>query len=310
MDVTDRIREDQELRRRTEQLTAANDQLRRTNEQLRQTQAQLVHSEKLASLGTLAAGMAHEINNPLAVAFNNTAVLERDVGGVLELLASYREGRNAIAAADPEVAGRIGQLEEHWDVDYIQNHLVEVVRATRRALERVAKIVSDLRSFARLDRSQLSEMDPNESLEQALGLLAPHLARLNITVERDLQNVPLLECSAASVNQVLFQLLMNAVQAIEDGGKGSGRIRVATRAIEDEVEIEIADDGCGIAPEVLPRLFDPFFTTKPVGRGTGLGLSISHSIVAEHGGRIEVDGAVGQGSSFRVRFPLQRAATG
>ena len=308
VDVTGRIREEQELRRRTEQLTEANEQLRQINRQLRETQAQLVHSEKLAGLGTLAAGMAHEINNPLAFASNNAAVLERDTSALLEILAAYQQGRPAIAAAMPELDARIEQLEQHWLLPYLQEHLASVARSTRRGIHRVAQIVASLRAFAQLDRSQTAEIHLSESLDQALELLCELFSRHHIEVVRDYQPVAPVECAAASVNQVFYHLLVNAAEAIEDGGKGSGRIRVATRTEENEAVVEIADDGCGIAPETLPRIFDPFFTTKAVGRGTGLGLSISHGLIVDHGGRIEVESTVRQGALFRVRLPLGRAS--
>ncbi len=309
IDVTDRIRAEQELRRRTELLTEANDQLRQANFQLKQTQAQLVHTEKLAALGTLAAGMAHELNNPLAFASNNAAVLERDVATVLVLIAAYREGRSAIATNIPELDERLDQLERQGDLAYLQEHLVDTARATRRGVLRAAKIVADLRSFARLDLAHLAEINPNDSLDQAITLLGEHLTRLQIEVIRDYGTLPSLECVVGSINQVLFHLLMNAVQAIEDAARRSGRITVSTRAQADEMVIEITDDGCGIPAEVLPRIFDPFFTTKPVGRGTGLGLSISHGIVTEHQGRIEVENNVGQGARCRLRLPIRRLAT-
>jgi two-component system NtrC family sensor kinase len=307
VDVTDRISEVQELRRRTEQLTAANEQLRLTNERLKEAQAQLVQSEKLAAIGTLAAGMAHEINNPLAFASNNAAVLERDTTAVLEILAAYQEARGAIEAALPELAARIDGLEGQAELPYIQEHLVGVAGSMRRGLKRVAQIVAGLRDFARLDRSRVTDVNPNESLEQSLALLGEHLERAHIEAVRDYGEVPAIECAAASINQVLFHLLINAVQAVEDGGKGSGRIGVATRVEGNDIVIEVADDGCGIPPEILPRIFDPFYTTKPVGRGTGLGLSTCHGIVAEQGGRIEVESIPGEGSLFRVRLPLRQA---
>jgi signal transduction histidine kinase len=305
--VTDRISEVQELRRRTEQLTAANEQLRLTNERLKEAQAQLVQSEKLAALGTLAAGMAHEINNPLAFASNNAAVLERDTTAVLEILAAYQEARGAIEAALPDLAARIDGLEGQAELPYIQEHLVGVASSMRRGLKRVAQIVAGLRDFARLDRSLVADVNPNESLEQSLVLLGEHLERAHIEAVRDYGEVPSIECAAASINQMLFHMLINAVQAVEDGGKGSGRIRVATRVEGNDIVIEVADDGCGIPSEILPRIFDPFYTTKPVGRGTGLGLSTCHGIVAEQGGRIEVESTPGEGSLFRVRLPLRQA---
>jgi signal transduction histidine kinase len=304
VDVTGRIREEQELRRRTEQLTAVNERLRQINQQLVETQSQLIHSEKLAALGTLAAGMAHEMNNPLAFASNNAEVLERDTTALLEILAAYQEGRPAIVAALPELAERIAQIEQQWLLPYLQESLGGIARATRRGIQRVAQIVASLRAFAQLDRSRVSEIRLNEALDQALELLGELFSRYRITVVRDYGEVALLECAAASINQVLYHLLANAAHAVEDGGKGSGCVRVATRTEGDEAVIEVSDDGCGIPPDVLPRIFDPFFTTKEVGRGTGLGLSLSHGLVTDHGGRVEVESSLGAGTCVRVWLPL------
>jgi len=304
-DVTDRVRAEQELRRRTEQLTAANERLRLVNQKLKETQSQLVHTEKLAALGTLAAGMAHEINNPLAFATNNVAVLERDIADLLKLLACYQEGWNDRPGANPEIAARIGELEAEVDLSYLRKNLPRIVSATREGLGRVAKIVQNLRNFAQLDHAEIGLIDVNESLNQSLEAISDSLGRQKITVVRRYQDVPLLECAAAHLNQVFLNLLMNAMQAIEAAGKAAGQIEVATRAADGEIVVEIADDGCGIPDDVLSKIFDPFFTTKPIGRGTGLGLSISHGIISEHGGRIEVQSTVGQGTRCQIHLPIE-----
>ena len=308
-DVTDRIREQQELKRRTEQLTAAYERLHQVNQELKQTQGQLVHTEKLAALGTLSAGMAHEINNPLAIAMNNVAVLDRELSSLLEVVACYQEGLDDLRATQPELAARIERLQEEADLPYLQENLPGMVQATRKGLRRVAQIVQNLRGFAQLDRAKIGDVDINESIDLSLEMLDELLSREQIRVERDFGTLPLLEAAEAHLNQVFLNLLMNAKQAIEGRGKPSGTIRVTTRLFDGEIVVEVADDGCGIPADVLPKVFDPFFTTKPVGHGTGLGLSISHGIVAEHGGRIEVESRPGLGSRFRVRLPLHRTPT-
>jgi two-component system, NtrC family, sensor kinase len=307
-DVTERVQAEQELRRRTDQLTTANEQLRQINQKLKEAQGQLVHSEKLASLGTLAAGMAHEINNPLAFVMNNVAVLGRDVKDLLRLLALYEEGLGDLRTARPELASRIEHVQVETDLPYVRDNLPRMTDATRQGLQRVAKIVENLRGFAQLDRSEIALVDINSALDHSLGMLADSLSQQQVTVKREYQVLPLLECAAAPLNQVFLNLLMNALQAIEGTGRRSGTIRVTTHADEREIVVDIADDGSGIPPDVVPRIFDPFFTTKPVGRGTGLGLSITHGIVADHGGRIDVESNPGVGSRFRVHLPTDREA--
>jgi signal transduction histidine kinase len=254
--------------------------------------------------------MAHEINNPLAFAMNNVSVLGREIGDLLRLVILYQGGLAEIQRAQPELARSIEQLQSEADIPYLEQNLPRMTEATRQGLQRVAKIVENLRGFAQLDRSAIAVVDLNQSLDHSLGMLADSLAQQKVTVERDFATLPPLECAGAQLNQAFLNLLLNALQAIEATGRGSGQLRLATRAAEGDVVIEVADDGCGIPPDVLPRIFDPFFTTKPVGRGTGLGLSIGHGIIAEHGGRIEVESTVGVGTVFKIHLPVEREKSG
>ena len=171
-------------------------------------------------------------------------------------------------------------------------------------MKRVSDIVQGLRGFARLDQAAVDKVDLHELIASSLLMIQGRLERRGIHIGRTYGDLPRIVCGPAQINQVILNLLVNAMQAIEQTNRGRGRIEIRTRSQGEEVVLEIADDGVGIAPEVLSRIFDPFFTTKPVGQGTGLGLSISHSIVADHGGRLEVESTPGQGSRFRVILPV------
>ncbi len=270
---------------------------------LREAQAALVQNEKLASLGLLAAGMAHEINNPVAYVTNNLTVLRRDMLAALEVLEAYRQGDTARAA----------RLETEADLAYFQANFARTCDTTLEGLQRIRDIVGNLRDFARLDEADFKEADLNAALSSALEMLRHEIKRKGIELTTDLQPLPPVLCHPGKLNQVFLNLLANAVQASSPGGAVSARTRfdpspltpLPGRARDAEVVIEIEDNGSGIRPEHLPHIFEPFFTTKPVGQGTGLGLSVSFGIVRDHGGAIEVETAVDRGSTFRVRLPRQ-----
>ena len=269
-------------------------------------QGRVVQAEKLASIGLLSAGVAHEINNPLAYVSNNLAVLERDVGGLALVLAAYEEARPIVETADPELAERIARLTLENDLPYIQGNLGPMLQSTRQGVKRVTAIVQNLREFARLDQAAIDRLDLNAAISCCLELIRGRLERHKIDVVQNLGEIPPIVCAPGQINQVILNLLLNAQQAIEETGRGRGRIEIGTRTNGREVILEITDDGCGIPKEIHSRIFDAFFTTKPVGEGTGLGLSISHSIVSDHGGRIEFESTPGKGSRFRVILPVEK----
>jgi PAS domain S-box-containing protein len=286
--------------------------IRDTTERERMRSA-LVQSEKLASIGLLSAGVAHEINNPLAYVGNNLAVLDRDVKGLMGLLNVYEAGRERLAQVDPEAARRAKDLAEELDLPYVRDNLGRVLTRTREGVQRVARIVQNLRGLARTDRPQMEDALLTDLVETSFELVRGRLQRRGIRVETDFQ-IRHLRCVPAQISQVILNLLVNALQAIESkAGEQGGVIRIASGlsplspdgkgAGARDVVIEIADNGCGIQPNDLARLFDPFFTTKPVGEGTGLGLSITHGIITGHGGRIEVESTPGEGSRFRIYLP-------
>jgi signal transduction histidine kinase len=274
---------EQRVRTRTAELEDANRDLEEALRELQAAEAQLVQSEKMASLGRLVAGVAHEINNPVSFIANSVAPLRRRLA----------------KAADAPSAESATLLREAEDL----------VGIMAKGAERAAAIVKDLRTFSRLDEATRKPLDVRESLEVSLRLLE-HRWRDRITVHRNYGDLPALEGDPGQINQVFLNVLGNACDAIADA---SGNVWITTEADDGSVRIAIRDDGPGIPADLQSRIFDPFFTTKDVGAGTGLGLSISHGIVAAHGGRIEVESAPGHGALFTIVLParsLDSAACG
>ena len=262
------------VQRRTADLAKKNRELAETLEKLTRAQDQLVRSEKMASIGQLVAGIAHEINNPVNAIVNTVGPLEEAV--------------QQIAGADLSAA------------DAAQAEVIEMLRVVQRGAQRTKAIVQALHNYSRTDDESVVEVDLNRSIDDSLELLR-HLLRQSIQVERDFGAVGRIRGHAGQLNQVFMNLLTNAAQAV--AGRESATIWVATYENPAGVTIEVRDNGAGIPPEVLPRIFDPFFTTKDVGEGSGLGLSIVHGIVERHGGTIEVDSTPGVGTRFRVHLP-------
>ncbi|HWG48010.1 MAG TPA: response regulator [Gemmataceae bacterium] len=275
------------------------------NRALRETQAALVQTEKLASLGQLAAGMAHEINNPIAYVANNLAVLRRDVPAALQVFDKYREGREPLRTVAPDLVAEAERMEKDIDLAYIRDSLPRLFERSLDGLKRVRDIIKNLRDFARLDEANFKEADLNASLQSTLEIVGHEIKKNAIQMRTDFALLPPVLCHPGKINQVFLNILMNAIQASPSGAVIEARTRVDETLSTFGVAIEFQDNGCGIKPEHLPHLFDPFFTTKPVGQGTGLGLSVSYGIIRDHGGIIEVESAVGRGTLFRIRLPLR-----
>lgn len=266
--------------------------------------AMLIQNERLASIGLLSAGVAHEINNPLAFVGNNLAVLERDSKGLMELLEHYVSHRLHLARVAAEAAARADTLAQELDLDYVRENLPRLIKRTREGVDRVSRIVQSLRGLARTDTPKRQDTHLPDLVESSLEILRGRLRRSGIEVVQEHDPSPRALCVSSQISQVFLNLFVNAVQAVESVRPQGGRIVVRTRRLADEMLIEVEDNGCGIEPGHIPRLFDPFFTTKDVGEGTGLGLSISHNIITGHGGRLEVRSKPGEGSLFRISLPL------
>ena len=268
--------------------------------------AVLLQNEKLASIGLLSAGVAHEINNPLAFVANNLAVLERDNKGLMEVLKRYEALRPRLAAVAPDEAAALADLAEEIDLPYVRDNLARLLSRTREGVDRVTRIVHSLRGLARTDPPRRQAISLPDLVENSLEIIRGQLKRRNVEVVTEYDAESTVQCVQTQISQVLLNLLVNAEQAIAATGRTEGgRISVLTKRLDDEMLIQVGDNGTGIAPADLPKVFDPFFTTKDVGEGTGLGLSIAHNIIRAHGGRIEVDSEVGAGTRFYVFLPLQ-----
>src|SRR5678816_3950172 len=241
----------------------------------------------------MVAGVAHEINNPLSFVNNNVAVLQRDVNALKQLLMLYRQADDVIAANNQELSGWIREMEEAIDLPYTLSNLDELLTRSRDGLRRIQQIVRDLRDFARLDESDLLEIDLNEGIESTVNIIRGRAKKKQIELEMDLRPLPKVTCYPAKINQVVMNLLANAIDACND----RGRVKVHTEPVDGKVLIEVADNGNGIDPAIRDRIFDPFFTTKPPGEGTGLGLSISYGIIQDHGCLLYTSDAADERSS-------------
>ena len=259
---------------------------------------QAIQAEKLASIGQLAAGVAHEINNPVGFVLSNFGSLERYVQDMFRVLSAYEAIEPLVPAGAPQLSA-LASARTAADIDYIKEDLGELVSQSRDGLDRVRRIVQDLKDFAHAGEAHWQRADLVRGLESTLNVVRNEI-KYKAEVVKRCESLPDVECVPSQLNQVFMNLLVNAAQAIPD----RGTITIACGTRDDEVWIEVQDTGCGMAPEVARRIFDPFFTTKPVGQGTGLGLSVSYSIVKRHGGRIEVESTPGEGTTFRVWMPI------
>lgn len=276
-------------------LNEKNSELESAYATLTATQAQIVQQEKMASIGQLSAGVAHEINNPMGFITSNLTTLGKYVDKITGFL---RLQRSALADCDKAVADRLREAERSIKLDFILEDIGNLVAESLDGADRVRHIVKDLKSFARADDGERVATDINGCVESAITISWNEI-KYKATLERQLGVVPPVPCSPNQLNQVLVNLLINAVQAIEK----EGRITVRSWHEAPWACISVSDTGCGIHPETISRVFEPFFTTKEVGAGTGLGLSISYDLIRRHGGDILVESALGTGTTFTIRLP-------
>ncbi len=282
---------------RTSELARANYQLEQEHavmkallSQIKETQQQLLQSEKMAAIGQLAAGVAHEINNPIGFVNSNLGSLKAYTSNLLRLIEAYE-------SSQPEVIARARQAA---DLEFLREDLPSLLAESQAGLDRVTRIVQDLKDFSRVDQAERQRADLNAAMNSTLNIVRNELkCKADVIVE--LGDIPEIDCAPAQLNQVFMNLLVNAAQAIS----GHGKIFVRSGFDKGNVWFEIEDTGAGMSAETRSRIFEPFFTTKPVGKGTGLGLSISYDIVVKrHQGRLEVHSEFGRGSRFRIWLPI------
>lgn len=269
-------------------------------QKLEEAHNQLLQSEKLASIGQLAAGVAHEINNPIGFVNSNLGTLKSYVDDLLQLIGLYEESQSQ-QACEPSLQQAIADQRRRMDFEYLRDDIGKLIAESIDGTARVRRIVHDLRDFSRLDSNDWVWADLHAGLESTLNVVWNEL-KFKAEVVREFGTLPLVQCLPSQLNQVFMNMLVNAAQAIAE----RGRITLRSGQQGDQVWISIADTGAGIAPELMTKIFDPFFTTKPVGKGTGLGLSVSYGIVQKHGGRIDVESTAGEGTTFTIWLPVKR----
>jgi signal transduction histidine kinase len=295
----ERALERRSLLREAEQYKKAleerNTELASRKAELEHLQAQIVHTEKMASLGQLAAGIAHELNNPAGFIYGNMEFLKDCVSGLEELLSVYDN-----TTLPAPLAADINAVKEKIGYEQSLEALSSIVSDCYEGADRIRDVVQNLRLFSRLDEAEFKKVDLHEGIESTIRLLARYFTNGSIELHRDYSGLPLVDCYAGQLNQVWMNLLTNAIHAV---GR-NGHIRISTRLKNQDVLVTVVDTGKGIEPEHLDKIFDPFFTTKPVGEGTGLGLSITYGIVERHGGSIAVESCPGMGTTFTVTLPI------
>lgn len=292
---------EQRVQERTAELDQRNAEIQQAYDDLKKVQAQLLQQDKMASVGQLAAGVAHEINNPMGYIISNLGSL----GKYVEKMSAYLDAdEKVLSGCDQATREMAAKERQKYKIDHIRRDMPDLISESSDGAQRVRQIVQDLKSFSRMDSAEFAHADITEGLESTLSIAWNEL-KYKATVIKEYGQLPLVWCNMGQLNQVFLNLLVNAAHAITDHGE----IRIATWEENGTVRISIRDTGSGIQPENLKRIFDPFYTTKEVGKGTGLGLAIAYDIVVnKHGGRIDVTSEVGVGTTFTIMLPKKESA--
>ncbi len=292
------------LKEEHQRVQRRNADLEQAHAALQSAQAQLVQSEKLASVGQLAAGVAHEINNPIGFIMSNLGTLKTYTDVMQELIQGYRSYSASAREESPQpaVLEQMKELEDAEDIEFVLEDIGDLLHDSIEGTKRVKDIVQGLKSFSRVDDAKMCDDDLHKGIDSTLKVVENEI-KYKCEVIRDYGDIPLVYCNLAQLNQVFMNLIVNAAQAMES----QGTITITTRQDNDVVVLRFRDTGSGIPADKIGNIFDPFFTTKPVGSGTGLGLSISFGVIQDHGGTIEASSEVGAGTEFTIRLPLTGA---
>ena len=265
--------------------------------ELQDMQSQLIQTEKMSSLGSMVAGIAHEINNPISFIHGNLKPLTHNIDDLTDLLSSYEEEY-------PNPSDAIAEKREDLDIDFVIEDIAKICSSIKVGTSRVREIVISLRNYSRLDEAAVKEVNLCEGLDSTLLILG-HRLKEDIAIVKQYEPLPLVKCSPAQLNQVFTNIIANAIDAMVDAATEPKQLTLTTHICEaDQVQISIKDNGPGMPPEIQAKIFDPFFTTKAVGKGTGLGLGICFKIIEQHQGKLEVISAVGQGTEFLITLPI------
>ena len=286
-----------EIKRSREIMESEHRELENAYAALKAAQAHMVQQEKMASIGQLAAGVAHEINNPIGFISSNLGTLAKYVDRLTEFVSLQSEVIGRLDAT--EAGGELGKKRRELKIDYITEDIKELIAESLEGTDRVRRIVQDLKSFSRVDEAEYKPADINKCIESTLNIVRNEL-KYKTVVNREYGEIPMTRCYPRQLNQVFMNLLVNAGQAIEK----QGEITIRTWNAGGSIYVSISDTGRGIPGDMLNRIFEPFFTTKEVGKGTGLGLSITYDIVKKHNGEITVDSEEGRGTTFTVKIPV------
>lgn len=299
---------ERKVQERTKDLTTANDSLTATLQHLKDTQSQLVEAEKMASLGQLTAGVAHEINNPINFVTSNVAPLRRDIDMMWEVINEFENLALNSEITNEQKTTWIAQYKQDMDIDYVKEEMEFLLKGMHEGASRTAEIVKSLRVFSRVDEATLKFADINEGVESTMVILNS-LVKDKINVHKNYGDIPVIECYAGKLNQVFLNILSNAIYAIDKkfGESFGGNLEIVTGIYEEETSIfiRITDNGIGIPDNVKDKIFEPFFTTKDVGEGTGLGMSIAYKTVEKHNGKIIVESEEGVGTTFNIIIPMR-----